>query len=295
MLGLGQNFLIDGGLGSLSTPLQDEAVGPSGITFNSDGTPYVVIGNGGPQAATSLLGVKENQLGILINAALTGAKPKMRTVANLAAYQYTNQLGYKMNPDGTPNVESNPFGVTSIGENVYVADGAAETVVQVTPAGAISLVGVMPQQQVNMPAYPGGPVPATLASVPTGIIPSPDGNGVLAADYSGFPYFPGTSRIWHMQAGQTPTLYASGLTNVIGLSPAADGGVYALELASNGANSGDPGGAVIHIDPAGAQTVLACQGLIQPTGIASGPDGNLYIANYGLNSGFGEIVQVKTQ
>ena len=63
-------------------------------------------------------------------------------------------------------------------------------------------------------------------------------------------------------------------------------------MASKGALSGDPGGSVIHVSPTGEQKVIACQGLIQPTGIATSPNGDVYVSNYGVTPGYGQVVKV---
>ena len=66
-------------------------------------------------------------------------------------------------------------------------------------------------------------------------------------------------------------------------------------MASSGATSSDLGGSVIHVSPSGQQTVLACQGLIQPTGITTGQDGSIYVSNYGVTPGYGQIVKISPQ
>ncbi len=287
----GQDITINDKLGSLATPLLDQSTGPNGITFNN-GRPYIIVGDGGPLSATSLLGAAQGQMGVVQT--LVGRKSGFaaKTVASTANYEYVNDPDHRTNPDGTITPESNPFGITSMDGNLYVSDGGGHTVDKVTPEGAISVVGVMPPQMVDQPAFPGGPVPTLEDAVPTGIMPAPYGNGVLVADYTGYPYVPGTANIWEMQEGQDPKVFASGFTNLIGLSPAPDGGVYALEITDKGALSGDLGGSLIHVSPQGEKKILACQGLIQPTGIVTGRNGDVYVSNYGLNPGYGQVVKV---
>ncbi len=286
----GQDYTIDDKLGSLATPLIDSAVGPSGITF-ANGRPLVVVGAGAPQSAISQLGAQQSQVGVLQTFGFGPGGVQAQTVANMANYEFVNNPDNRPLPDGTVAPDSNPFGLTSIGPNAYVADGAAHTATKVTPKGAISVVGIMPPQMVPQPGSTTG---ATMVedSVPTGIMPAPYGGGVLVADYTGYPYVPGTANIWKMQEGQDPKVFASGFTNLIGLSPAPNGGVYALEMTDQGALSPDVGGSLIYLSPQGDQKVLACQGLIQPTGIATAPNGDVYVSNYGLNPGYGQVVRV---
>ncbi len=289
--GAGQDVTVNDKLGSLATPLVDQSTGPNGITFN-DGKPYIVVGDGGPLSATSQLGAAQSQMGVVQTLSGRNSGGAATTVASTANYEYVNDPDHRTNPDGTITPESNPFGITSMGGNVYVSDGGGHTVDKVTPEGAISVVGVMPPQMVNVPAFPGGPVPSLEDAVPAGIMPAPYGKGVLVADYTGYPYVPGTANIWEMQEGQDPKVFASGFTNLIGLSPAPDGGIYALEITDKGALSGDLGGSLIHVSSQGEKKVLACQGLIEPTGIATSRNGDVYVSNYGLNPGYGEVVKV---
>ena len=279
-------------LASLATPLVDQATGANGIAF-AGGKPYVIIGNGGPQSAVDVLGSLADQTGVLLGLTASGSGTYSTATAGLISqYEYVNDPDHRPNPDGTLTPESNPYAVTAIGRNVFVADAGAHTALRVQPNGSISLIGVIPAQSVNQPAFPGAPVPTQVDSVPTAIIPAPDGKGLLVADFTGYPYFPGTASIWRVRGGRQPTVYASGFTNLIGLSPAEDGGVYALEMAANGFLSGDPSGAIIHVSPAGQQQVVACHGLVYPTGITTGQNGALFVSNYGVIPGYGEVVEV---
>ena len=290
---LGHDYPLVSTLASLSTPQGDQSDGPNGITF-VNGIPNVIIGNGGPQSSVNGLGALQNQTGVLLTADISNDQIGIRTVASLANFEYSN-YPHIADPAGKPSAESNPFGITSVGNDVYVADGAGQTVTKVTPQGVVSLVGVMPNQDVAVPGI--GGAAATMVhenSVPTGIIPAPDGKGVLVADYSGFPYIPGSSRVFRFQSGQAPTVVASGFTNLIGLAPAPDGGGYGLEMYTNGSLSGDPSGSIVHVNAQGKEDkVLACQGLIMPTGIATGSDGSLYVSNYGLVPGQGQVVKIQ--
>ncbi len=289
----GRNITLVSTLGSLSTPQADSSSGPNGIAFAND-LPYVVIGNGGPQVSVNGLGALQKQTGVLLTAGIANNLPTVKTVASLANFEYAN-YPHIPDPAGKPSAESNPFGLTSMGGNLYVADGAGQTVTQVTPGGTVSLVGIMPNQTVTVPATAGAA--ATTAhenSVPTGIMAAPDGKGVLAADYSGYPYVPGSSRIFRFQTGQQPTVFASGFTNLIGVAPAPDGGVYGLEMYANGSLSNDPNGAIVHVNAQGQQDkTLSCHGLIMPTGITTGKDGSIYVSNYGLVSGQGQVIKIQ--
>ena len=291
----GRRFTVSDTVASLSTPQMDSSSGVNGITFAA-GLPYLVVGNGGPQSATSMLGALSSQTGVVLAPGISNGKLGFNTVASLADFEYKN-YPHLPDPKGKPDAESNPFGITSIGRNIYVADGAGQTVTEVQPGGVVSLVGIMPNQNVNVPGAKGQPAKQVHEnSVPTGIMPAPDGKGVLAADYSGFPYVPGSARIFRFQNGHAPTVFASGFTNIIGLSPAPGGGLYALEMYSHGSLSGDQSGSIVHVNAKGKQDkVVACHGLIAPTGITTGKNGALYVSNYGLIPGQGQVVKVNVK
>jgi hypothetical protein len=57
--------------------------------------------------------------------------------------------------------------------------------------------------------------------------------------------------------------------------------------------SGDPTGAVIQVAPNGARLVLASEGLVNPSGIAFSPDGQLYVTNYGTSAALGQVVRIQ--
>ena len=288
-------------VGSLGTPLLDQATGPNGIAFR-DGEPFVLIGNPGTEAVTRQLGPLQKDAGILVS--LRREEPDQEnqgksvwfpeTLADLSNFEFVYRPDNLFNPDGTPRAESNPFGLTSAGDELYATDAAGHTVLQVSRTGNLSVVAVLPSQSIDKPAFPGGPTPVNVDSVPTAIIPAPDGNGLLVADYTGYPFFPGSSRIWRVSQAHAPQPFATGFTNLIGLSPARDGGVYALEMTRNGYLSSDPAGDVIYISPSGQRKTIACHGLIYPTGIATGPNGNVYVSNYGVIPGYGEVVRIST-
>lgn len=289
--------MVTAGLGSFASTLLDQATGPNAITFR-DGKPYTVIGNPGTEDASKALGSVGNEMGLLIslNRAGDGDGNHQRTPkieALLSPYEFLYRPDQIVDPQGNPRAESNPFGIAALHDDLYATDAAGHTALKISRSGEISAIAVFPFQSFDKPAFPGGTTPVTVESVPTAIIPAPDGEGLLVADFTGFPFFPGSSRIWRVREGQQPEVFAGGFTNLMGLAAAPDGGVYALEMASNGLNSGDPAGAVIHLSPWGLRTVVTCHGLVYPTGIATGPDGGIYVSNYGIIPGKGQIVRIR--
>jgi len=70
--------------------------------------------------------------------------------------------------------------------------------------------------------------------------------------------------------------------------------MYVLEMTA-GAPGPTPGkGRVLRVDPSGLTTVIAA-GLSLPTGMTMGPDGNLYVSNWGLGPtsiGGGQVLKI---
>ena len=62
-----------------------------------------------------------------------------------------------------------------------------------------------------------GPDPVPYESVPTDVVKGPDG-AFYVSELTGFPFIPGAARIWRVVPGHTPTVWATGLTNVTSLA-----------------------------------------------------------------------------
>ncbi|MEH2006584.1 hypothetical protein [Nostoc sp.] len=65
-------------------------------------------------------------------------------------------------------------------------------------------------------------------------------------------------------------------------------------FASTSLNSPDaiPSGALIYVAPDGTRKTIASDGLLFPTALALGSDGDIYVSNKGYLSGQGEVVRI---
>ena len=130
--------------------------------------------------------------------------------------------------------------------------------------------------------------------------------GPTAAAYHGnfyignlgeFPIRGGASKIIKMTPDGTLKDWATGLNTILGLVIDDHDRMYVLENTTGPTfpTFPTPGfGTVIRIDPNGNRTVIAT-GLNLPTGMAMGPDGKLYVSNWGFGPppiGLGQIVQI---
>jgi hypothetical protein len=69
--------------------------------------------------------------------------------------------------------------------------------------------------------------------------------------------------------------------------------LYALESSTGGVAPNPGTGDVVRFDPNGMRTVIADH-LVVPTAITFGPDGNLYVSNFGFGAppGLGQILRI---
>jgi hypothetical protein len=121
----------------------------------------------------------------------------------------------------------------------------------------------------------------------------------VASAYSGiyastFPNVAGSSKILKITPSGQISVFAQGLTTILGVVFDRRHRMYVLETSTA---AGDPTpftGKVIRVDPSGHQTEIA-SGLFFPTGITLGPDGALYVSNVGFGPppvGMGEILRI---
>ena len=106
-----------------------------------------------------------------------------------------------------------------------------------------------------------------------------------------FPIQPGSEEVLDISRRGEIQASASGFTAIVALSYHHDQ-LYALELSTAAGNPAPGTGKVVRLGRSGSVKDVVT-GLIVPTGMTFGPDGDLYISNFGAaGPGAGEIVQV---
>jgi hypothetical protein len=251
--------------------LVDLAIGPSG-------TPIGLFGFATAPALRAQLGPRGRYLATLAGLHLVDGQPAGVTqLADFAAFENSN------NPGGDDLV-SDPYAMLVDGPSVYIVDGGANTVLRVGQSGHVTLVAAFPARAVT-----GAPFP--VQSVPTAIAKGPDG-ALYVGEFTGFPFIPGLARVFRIMPGQPAQVFLQGFTQIIDLAFDASGDLYVLEYASRSLLESNPEGALIRVSRSGQRTVLLSAGLVFPTSMSFGPDGLLYIANYGTYRGLGQVIRV---
>jgi len=120
-----------------------------------------------------------------------------------------------------------------------------------------------------------------------------DGN-FYVGNLNTFPIQDGSSKIFKITPNGQISVFATGLTTVLGITFDNLGRMYVLENTTGGNPFPTPGtGKVVRLSTSGALTTIV-SGLTLPTGMTFGPDGRLYISTFGFGypPGMGQIVRV---
>lgn len=276
------------GLPSLANAQGMGALGPSNVVFDQLGHAAVTIG------LALNPSVRENVLraaggGAMGTVQQMNQNGQMKLIADIAGFELLND------PDGN-GPDSNPNGVTQDkGGVVYVADAGANALLKVSAKGVVSVVAIFPNRIVaTPPALPQPPFPPQLPmqAVPTNVVIGPDG-ALYVSQLTGFPFPPGEAKIYRIVPNAAPQVYAEGFTNIIDLEFDAAGNLYVLEIDRNSLLAPSPTGRLARVN-AGTQTVdtIASDGLVMPGGMTIGPDGAIYVSNFSVSAGGGQVVRI---
>jgi hypothetical protein len=225
-----------------------------------------------------------------------GGEPSV--LADIAAYQVGDPDPDDL--DGIPE-ESNANGLAVLGGGRFLVADAANNDLLLVDDGEITTVARFKPEEVPWPAglpdadFPGQPPPGTpvpAESVPTAVAVGPDGAWYVS-ELKGFPFHPGSSRIWRIKPGaegatcdpEQPNTGAcrsvgAGFTSVIDLAFGDDGELYVLEIAKEGLLAVEffgapPIGALWRVED-GSKTEIEPGELLAPGGVAV-DDENLYV------------------
>lgn len=269
------------GLPSLVLPDGTIEGGPVDIAFHGT-SGYATLGWGGNPALRAPLGPKSHLLGTLLHVMPSGA---YQMVADVAAYEAA------FNPQGG-NVDTNPYNAVALPGRQIVADAGANVLIEVPANGRARLFAKIPY----LP--PVAPNPAPREPVPTSVAEGPDG-AIYVSELTSFPFWSGTSNVLRVSSdGSQVQVWLSGLTAVVDLAFDAGGALYVLEVLRGQQGSFPPPnfafgvGRLLRKCPADATATVLLAGLTFPGGVAPGPDGAVYITNFGTSPGAGEVLRL---
>jgi glucose/arabinose dehydrogenase len=202
-------------------------------------------------------------------------------VADTSAFVQANPAA-KVNP-GDFEPDGEPYSVIELGGALYLVEPNHGAIDKVDLAsGAISRV-------VDVSASEGHVVPTAIAVGPDGVF--------HVGNLSTFPVVAGASNIYAITTDGQISTETTGVTSVLGVAYDDQGSLYVLETSGPPpADSQFPvapfSGRVVRVTDDGLETVAT--GLMFPTGMTMGPDGNLYVSNFGFANppGAGQIVKI---
>lgn len=232
-------------------------------------------------------------------------------VADLGAYaaRHPDPFDQEDNPG-----ESNTYGLAPLRDgSVLIADAAANAVRRVTWWGHIQTVVHLPVQLVStshLPADQGLPPKIPAEAVATSVAVGPDGAWYVS-ELKGFPFRPGTSRIWRIRPGTHDAvcdpkswhaacrIYAKGLTSIVDITFGRHGALYAAQLVRGGVgvlesappDAPPPPGRLIKIVHGYQKEIVRGQ-ITLPGGIATDRWGTLYATDFQLVPGQGRLLRI---
>lgn len=285
--------IVDGILSAITA--RGETFGASAVAVADDGTVWYTVGGPAAGAAETRAKIAGGEgVGQLYKIGADGTSTST-SVADFAAFESANNPDAKQPGNELPDSNINGLALTAGGP--VVADAGGNDLLMVDDKGAISVLAVFP---VTFQAAPPDPA-ASMASgatppmipmdpVPTSVAVDKDGAYYVGL-LTGFPFPKGGASVMKVVAGQDPTPYATGLTNVMGVAFAPDGSLYVVEISENGllSETGLPQGALLKVPAGGGTPELVSSGLPMPGGIAVAADGTVYVSTCAVCPGGGGI------
>ncbi|HEX3874690.1 MAG TPA: ScyD/ScyE family protein [Solirubrobacteraceae bacterium] len=266
------------GLPSVASAGGQEASGPADVVAVDGRLAFVIQDTDLFASGANQFGRLGKPLGHLALAATNGTGG-FRLGADLARYEATHDPDRGAAADS--RIESDPYGLVAYRGGYVVADAAANDLLGVDKSGAVRVIAVLPTQTETTSS---GTVVAQ--SVPTSVAVGPDG-ALYVGELTGAPFKVGAARIWRVVPGHPPTVYATGFTDVSAIAFDHRGRLLVLEIDRLGLTDTSGSGELIRVTTEGRRAVLLTHGLVSPTGVAVGPDGSIYISNYGSSPSTG--------
>ncbi len=287
--------------GHLPSIISEEgASGPVGVALGHDGRLLATIG-GGPKDLNPKFGTVVRIRG----------KSTPKVLADIAAYQVTDPDLTDLDQPPNPT-DSNPYGIAALSRGRELVTDAGGNDLLLVKGGKVVTVARFPNEVIStdfLPPVFGVPTGLMLPAeaVPTSVAVGPDGYWYVG-ELKGFPFTPGTSRIWRVApwarnvtcdptATSGPcTLFMDGFTSVVGLAWGKHHTLYVVEMVKSGVANffagTDTVGALWKVKN-GVKTEIVPGRLTLPGGVAVGRTGAIYVTNKSVSVGAGEVLRIK--
>jgi hypothetical protein len=292
----GEQARVATGLPSIAFSAGAQARGPNEIAMHGSGHAVVTIGL--EDVAANRDRLQRDGLGYLVTIsgnALMAPASHLRTDEwafdqDIAAYWQAAPVAK----------ESDPFSILAVPDGFVMTDASANALMKVDANGDLSTIAFFPSRPDR--------TPINTDSVPTTVTVGPDG-AYYVGEFLGFapPPAPGNANIYRVVSGEAPRIFCSGWNRIIDITFDDAGTLYVLEYAAL-ANATGPGTLWAVTPPPDPDSIdRTCPDrhrvatgvpLDQPTSVAIGPDGALYVTNKSSRpptaAGFpGEVLRIE--
>lgn len=266
----GQRTTVVDGLPSAKSSLPSgDTVGAADVAFIGDKL-YVLLAGGGCSH-----GNPEKPNGVIQVDVEHGT---WTYVANLSTFQAANPTANPEPSVGDREPDGTWYGMVAVGGNLYATEPNQQEIDRISPAtGKVNRV-----VDVSRTSH-------TWIG-PTGI--TYHGN-FFFGNLAPFPITPGSANVFKLTPSGNFKVWDAGFTTVVGLAFDHRDRLYVLELSAAPGFPTPGAGKLVRVSPSGrAEDILT--GLVVPTAMTVGPDGNVYISNFGAAPpGLGQIIRVR--
>jgi sugar lactone lactonase YvrE len=197
-------------------------------------------------------------------------------IADLGAWQISHPVAKPEEDDFEP--EGTWYGLEVVNGSLYAVEPNHGEIVKVNPNGNIDRL-------IDISASEGHIVPTAITWY--------KGN-FYVGNLGVFP-ITGNCNIYKVTPGGKISVVEKGFSAILGIAFDDAGGMYVLENTTGNPFPTPGTGDIVRIDPSGERRTLVT-GLNLPTALVYGPDGNLYVSNWGFGPpaiGGGEILKIK--
>jgi glucose/arabinose dehydrogenase len=268
----GTRTVVASGLPSSQTaPPTNNVSGAADVAFGPGGTLFALIAGAG--CSHGLNGTSNQIVQVHKNGSVTAVADLS---GFLAAHPVANPAAADSEPDGTW------YSFVAAGRGFYAVEPNHQELDKITADGHVRRVIDFSR------TFPGN----TDWRGPTAM--TSRGGSLYIGTLTPFPIKAGAAEVFKVnpRTGRF-SVFATGLSTVLGLAFGKDGALYVLEMSVNNAGFPAPNtGELVRIK--GSHRTRIATGLNFPTAMTFGPDGNLYVSVNGLGGppGAGQVVRI---